>query len=202
VLVGQLRGVEEDTQGSLAATTATRYTIDTPPIDSKLLQATVYKNMKNLNRYLQSRPIANHTIDAFTQLQVELQKMQCPTSSTRTKDTPTPVPNPHHQSTAPLPILYTDGYILDSGCGTGRSSLVLGHLFPNSIIIGIDRSLDRLSRTATDLLDDAVEEDEEEDVESSWVTLDKNNDEEQCRDGTTTKVHVQRVKDNGKTTRL
>lgn len=36
--------------------------------------------------------------------------------------------------------------ILDSGCGTGRSSLHLGELFPSSLVVGVDRSLSRLER--------------------------------------------------------
>ena len=34
-----------------------------------------------------------------------------------------------------------------SGCGTGKSSQLLGKLYPNHIIIGIDRSLARLNRS-------------------------------------------------------
>lgn len=36
--------------------------------------------------------------------------------------------------------------ILDSGCGTGRSSLRLGELNPQCHVIGVDRSISRLSR--------------------------------------------------------
>ena len=36
--------------------------------------------------------------------------------------------------------------ILDSGCGTGRSTLLLGEKFPNHTIIGIDRSFARLNK--------------------------------------------------------
>lgn len=38
--------------------------------------------------------------------------------------------------------------ILDSGCGTARSTLLLGELFPDHTVIGIDRSLVRLNRNA------------------------------------------------------
>ncbi|MDG4868228.1 methyltransferase domain-containing protein [Guyparkeria sp. 1SP6A2] len=42
----------------------------------------------------------------------------------------------------------TDGrpLILDSGCGTGDSSRSLAYLYPDHLVIGIDRSADRLSR--------------------------------------------------------
>lgn len=36
--------------------------------------------------------------------------------------------------------------ILDSGCGTGDSSRILSHRYPDHLVIGIDRSADRLSR--------------------------------------------------------
>ena len=36
--------------------------------------------------------------------------------------------------------------ILDSGCGTGRSSLLLGEMYPSHFVIGIDRSVARLVR--------------------------------------------------------
>lgn len=36
--------------------------------------------------------------------------------------------------------------ILDSGCGTARSTLILGEMYPDHTIIGIDRSIIRLSK--------------------------------------------------------
>lgn len=38
--------------------------------------------------------------------------------------------------------------ILDSGCGTGRSTLLLGEMFPDHTVIGIDRSFVRLNRNS------------------------------------------------------
>ena len=37
--------------------------------------------------------------------------------------------------------------ILDSGCGTGESTLKLAQLFPDSVIVGVDKSAHRLRRT-------------------------------------------------------
>ena len=37
--------------------------------------------------------------------------------------------------------------ILDSGCGTGNSSSVLAELFPNHLVLGVDRSHVRLSKS-------------------------------------------------------
>jgi tRNA G46 methylase TrmB len=36
--------------------------------------------------------------------------------------------------------------ILDSGCGTGKSTFILGQMHPNCVVIGIDQSIARLSR--------------------------------------------------------
>lgn len=38
-------------------------------------------------------------------------------------------------------------WILDSGCGTGHSSLCLAEQFPNCRVVGVDRSAHRLSKT-------------------------------------------------------
>jgi len=40
----------------------------------------------------------------------------------------------------------TTGLILDSGCGTGASSALLARRFPDRLVIGIDKSADRLQR--------------------------------------------------------
>ena len=40
--------------------------------------------------------------------------------------------------------------ILDSGCGTGKSSQVLAKLFPGHMVLGVDRSYARLSRSGLD----------------------------------------------------
>jgi tRNA (guanine-N7-)-methyltransferase len=40
--------------------------------------------------------------------------------------------------------------ILDSGCGTGKSSQMLAKLFPEHLVLGVDRSLIRLSRSGLD----------------------------------------------------
>lgn len=39
-----------------------------------------------------------------------------------------------------------DGIILDSGCGTGESTLNLARLFPESFVIGVDKSTLRISK--------------------------------------------------------
>lgn len=40
--------------------------------------------------------------------------------------------------------------ILDSGCGTGESTRLLSAAFPDHLVIGVDKSAERLSRTGAD----------------------------------------------------
>lgn len=108
--------------------TKTMYTIDFCPVtDPVKLQHIVTRHVVSFDRYLDSKPIARHTAAAFAELQSQLES-----SSTVA-------------SAAPASSL-TRHIILDSGCGTGRSSLILGRLYPASTVIGVDRSLARLSK--------------------------------------------------------
>lgn len=43
------------------------------------------------------------------------------------------------------------GLILDSGCGTAQSTQVLGERFPESTVIGVDKSLNRLGRAGANV---------------------------------------------------
>lgn len=48
--------------------------------------------------------------------------------------------------------------ILDSGCGTGKSSIILGEMYPDCVVIGVDQSLARLSRNKSYQQSDDSEE--------------------------------------------
>jgi len=43
------------------------------------------------------------------------------------------------------------GFILDTGCGTGQSTVQLAKQFPNSLVVGIDQSVERLGRGIVNL---------------------------------------------------
>jgi tRNA G46 methylase TrmB len=172
----------DDTATPIASNT-TRYTIvDCPATDPELLQATVHKLLRNYRRYVEYRPVAAHTQEAFAQLQAELARIAGTSQQTSQQNCK---------------------FILDAGCGTGRSSLVLGERFPDHIIVGVDRSLDRLGRVARDLtlgmeeaavLGEEVETGEENDVAMEAATeLDV---PEGWKNDSLVRQHVQRVSPN------
>jgi hypothetical protein len=108
----------------------TRYTIDyCPRTDPVRLQRIVDKHATTLDRYLSHKPIAHHTLAAFQELCRQLQSKQQSLNASST----------HGQYSI----------VLDSGCGTGRSSLVLGRLYPQHTVVGVDRSVARLSKQKT-----------------------------------------------------
>jgi len=116
----------------------TRYTIDDtvcPPTEEKALRKIVMKHVSTNEKYLSCRPLAAHTMEAFEEAQIF-------------------VSNFYRENGEKTDI------ILDSGCGTGRSTLLLGERYPNSIVLGIDRSLSRLQRNFLFREDDQSDENE------------------------------------------
>jgi tRNA G46 methylase TrmB len=104
---------------------ATRYTIDGDQARTSpariTVERTVRKHCDSLSVYLEHRANpAAHTLAAFESLQTQLAEIDVDSD-----------------------------LILDSGCGTGRSSILLGSLHPECIVIGVDRSLARLSKLQT-----------------------------------------------------
>lgn len=104
-------------------------------IDSN--QTTLHHNLQKIVEKHQAthfaKPIADHTLRAFEAVNTRI----------------------HHNATLPL--------IMDSGCGTAMSTRLLAQQYPQAWVIGIDRSIKRLSKqyhaTATawaDLPDNAL----------------------------------------------
>jgi len=120
--------ISDDEQPSTLATT-TQYTINDsicPPTDTETLNKVVIKHIQTLPKYWKSKPIAKHTSAAFTEaLDFILQ---------------------HPKRTTSLDTKAKVKVIIDGGCGTGRSSFLLGEMYKDCLVIGIDQSLSRLSR--------------------------------------------------------
>jgi tRNA G46 methylase TrmB len=103
----------------------TEYTINDdvcPPTNDAVLKRLVLKNCHSLDAFLDHKPIARHTREAFDQVAVAIMA-DCDARQ--------------------RPI------VLDSGCGTARSSMLLGLHHPQHLIVGIDRSFVRLTKHAT-----------------------------------------------------
>ena len=115
---------------------ATQYTINDDicaPIDPSELKKIVQKHCKSLDRFLENKPIARHTQQAFDDI---------------------------------YPLIDTSKkVILDSGCGTGRSTLLLGEMFPDHTVIGIDRSFVRLSKNTVNRKNILDADDDDQEVE-------------------------------------
>ena len=77
-----------------------------------------------------------------------------------------------------LPDTSKVNVILDSGCGTGKSSIILGETYPNCVVIGVDQSLARLSRNKSYKQSDDSEESDSE-KQTSANTISNNEDKSQ-----------------------
>lgn len=117
-------------------TTTTRYTIDDdvcPPTDAEHLIKVVSKHEASLEKYLSSKPVAGHTSEAFAEAEKFVEDFAAERRRKRLEDG------------------IDDGddklkLILDSGCGTGKSTVMLGKAHPDCFVIGIDRSIARLNK--------------------------------------------------------
>ena len=127
---------------SSSSSSTTQYTIDEEGVDPDILERTVRKHCNNLSRYLKEKPIAAHTREAFMVLKNDLLKRQEEIDE-------------GNDNNNTLPIIF------DSGCGTGKSTLLLGQIYPNHTIIGIDRSLSRLTKNGLYREQQQQEEEEE-----------------------------------------
>ena len=101
----------------------TEYTINDsicPPTDPTVLRSVVKKHIETLPKYLESKPIANYNADAFDEaLDFVIQFGTKHQHGITGNDSRVKV-------------------ILDSGCGTGRSSLIIGERYPDCVVIGIE----------------------------------------------------------------
>ncbi len=106
-----------------AARTATRYTIDVDVHPD--VSCVAAKHATQLPRFLEHYPISAHTEDAYARAIEFVREFHL---------------SHHQQQQRPFPV------VLDSGCGTGRSSVLLARAHPHLPVIGVDRSAVRLSK--------------------------------------------------------
>ena len=96
----------------------------------KTNQEDIYKNLEAVVRKYAAttflRPVADHTRDAFEQA-CELVRAFYGTASAECVEV-----------------------VLDSGCGTGESSIHLARKFPNVPVIGVDKSAERLTKAGNE----------------------------------------------------
>eukprot|EP00577_Skeletonema_sp_RCC1716_P012959 CAMPEP_0113394452 /NCGR_PEP_ID=MMETSP0013_2-20120614/12512_1 /TAXON_ID=2843 ORGANISM="Skeletonema costatum, Strain 1716" /NCGR_SAMPLE_ID=MMETSP0013_2 /ASSEMBLY_ACC=CAM_ASM_000158 /LENGTH=385 /DNA_ID=CAMNT_0000278285 /DNA_START=117 /DNA_END=1274 /DNA_ORIENTATION=- /assembly_acc=CAM_ASM_000158 len=130
-----------------ATTKVTQYTINDsvcPPTDPDTLTKIVQKHIHALPRYWFSRPVANHTAEAFQEAMDFVNE---------------------YREKKQFPDASKVNVILDSGCGTGKSSVILGEMYPNCVVIGVDQSIARLSRNKSyQQSDDSEETDSKKDT--------------------------------------
>ena len=93
----------------------------------------VHKACRSLDIYLDKKPSLPHTRDAFKVL-LEMIEMNNDNNS-------------NNNNGSNITTVY-DGIVLDSGCGTGRSTKILARdIYPHHLVIGVDRSFSRLTKT-------------------------------------------------------
>ncbi|KAL3760177.1 hypothetical protein ACHAWU_001687 [Discostella pseudostelligera] len=115
--------------------TITPYTINQsicPSTHATILEPLVTKHIHALPQYWKNKPTAIHNEEAFEYaLEFVIRfGQQLPKESSL------------HSSS----MRGRTKVILDSGCGTGKSSHILGERYPDCVVVGIDQSLARLNR--------------------------------------------------------
>jgi tRNA G46 methylase TrmB len=118
-----------------------------PPTDEQVLRKVVEKHCHSLHLYLDQKPIARHTQDAFDIVKEFVANATHAEGIILDRFVPCIVScwnNIKKCFGALTDIILSP--VMYSGCGTARSSLLLGSMYPNHLVIGIDRSLARLWR--------------------------------------------------------
>ena len=108
-------------------------------------QETLHKDLEEVVRkYARTtflRPIADHTRKAFAQAEEFIRKFyEARNADPATECGVTSVTRNADNGTAPRTV------ILDSGCGTGESTIHIARRFPGIPVIGIDKSCARLNK--------------------------------------------------------
>ena len=97
----------------------TQYTINDaicPPTNSTILRNTVKRHIDTLDKYLSSKPIAVYNQEAFEEALEFVKEFRGKQTDCKEKVK----------------------VILDSGCGTGKSTRMLGQMFEDCVVIGVE----------------------------------------------------------------
>lgn len=117
-----------------AAKMATRYTIDVDVHPD--VSCIAVKHASQLSRFLEHYPISAHTENAYARAIEFVREFHLSRALAGSDE----AGEPHQQLQHQLPV------VLDSGCGTGRSSALLARAHPHLPVVGVDRSAVRLSK--------------------------------------------------------
>jgi len=97
------------------------------------LRATVVKHLRHRSTFIERHIPSEHTLEALEiarEFVADFYSSQQSDFGTGDEDSPS----------TPMPV------ILDSGCGTGRSSAILAAAYPTVPVLGLDRSLARIAK--------------------------------------------------------
>jgi tRNA G46 methylase TrmB len=121
-------------------------------------QETIHKDLEEVVRkYARTtflRPIADHTREAFAKAEEFVRTFYENATCSMKADPATECGVTHENAQKTDPGIKTgvtsentpQTVILDSGCGTGESTIHIARRFPNIPVIGIDKSCDRLNK--------------------------------------------------------
>lgn len=156
----EVRAAAADTTPSGEVTPAmsaprTRYTIDVgvhPEVASLAI-----KHVNTLPLFLESYPISTHTQKAYAEATKFLRDFHRARQDLIQRETPARASGAPEARLGgvegaqgvlgrPCPQEGRFPVVLDSGCGTGRSSVLLARMYPHLPVVGVDRSAVRLSK--------------------------------------------------------
>lgn len=193
-------------EGDTTSTT-TRYTIDVDVHPD--VRRVAIKHASQLPRFLDNYPISSHTKAAYAHAIDFVREFHLSHHRPAGNDGTAMVQQQcHHgerdekkgagasrvpqQQQQPLPV------VLDSGCGTGRSSALLARCYPHLPVIGIDRSAVRLSRGGGTAGKEGVGRGRHQDVSREQADVEQGGDEKKDADGDADEDSAPSNRENGK----
>eukprot|EP00968_Pinguiococcus_pyrenoidosus_P011018 scaffold878_cov271-Pinguiococcus_pyrenoidosus.AAC.21 len=138
----------------------TRYSLPETAPDSRLLSL-VHRNVANAQEYLLNKPPAAYNLVAYSKI-VDVAR----TFSSQVQSGREGLLSVASQPHAPQD---RSEIILDSGCGTGASTFALAKRFPDTLVVGVDRSELRLTKFGARVADNVNVDAPEAQPVDYWV---------------------------------